>query len=490
MNIQKLWWITALLMAGAQTGGFAENTARPNVVFILVDDLRWDALGCMGSPFLQTPNIDRIAREGALFENAFTTISLCSPSRAGFLTGTYSHINGVKRNEGTDPNPAIPNMGHLLRQAGYETAFIGKWHMKKGAEPRPGFDYWLSFDGQGTYTDPELNENGTEFKKQGYTTDLLTDYATEWLNKPHAKPFLLYLSHKAVHEDFVPAERHRKLYLDAQLSEPPNWKDTLEGKPEWQRAAWVWGNFHKDWIANKDQPVPDSLPPPDWNSALTGARLTYFQTLAAVDDGVGRIFQTLETLGELDNTIVVFASDNGFRLPGAARIRSDKRTAHEESMRIPFLVRYPRLAKPGIKIDQMVLNIDLLPTLLDLTGAQIPPGIQGQSFKPLLEGRSVAWRKSFLYEYFMEGWVPGIPSVYAVRTDHWKYMVYPDIKNRTRPELYGTLKDTDELYDLEKDPNELHNLAENPEYKLQLQHMQKELEQLMPATKTDAALHQ
>lgn len=458
----------------------ATESNQPNVVFVLVDDLRWDALGCMDHPFLQTPNIDRIAKEGALFKNAFTTISICSPSRAGFLTGTYPQVNGVKRNESTDPDPSVPNMGQLFQQAGYDTAFIGKWHMKRGAQPRPGFDYWLSFDGQGVYTDPELNENGREFQEKGYMTDILTDYAVDWMKKDRQKPFLLYLSHKAVHMHFTPAERHKNLYADAQMPEPAYWQDTLAGKPEWQRAAWVWGNSRKDWTANNNRPVPNMLPPGPWKTHPTGMRLKYYQTLSAVDDSVATVFQTLEKLGKLDNTIIIFSSDNGFMVPDEKRIRSDKRVACDQSIRIPFLMRYPPSVKPGTTVDKMVLNIDLLPTLLDFAESSIPSQIQGRSFKPLLTGEPVEWRKAFLYQYFMEDWVPGIPGVQCVRTEKWKYMAYPDIKAHT--ELYKTLDDMDELYDLQKDPGELHNLAENPEYKSQLQTMQLELKKLLIET--------
>lgn len=469
-----------LLLAGLALGSGpirAAEPKKPNIVFVLVDDLRWDALGCMDHPFLQTPNIDRIAKEGALFNNAFTTISICSPSRAGFLTGTYPQVNGVKRNESTDPDPSIPNMGQLFQGAGYDTAYIGKWHMKHGAQPRAGFDYWLSFDGQGIYTNPLLNENGRDVQKEGYMTDILTDYAVSWLKKDRDNPFILCLSHKAVHMKFTPAERHADLYTDAQMPEPPTWQDTLAGKPEWQRAAWVRGNSRKDWTKNNSRPVPKILPPDKWKPRPTGMRLKYYQTLSAVDDSVAAVFQTLENSGQLDNTVIIFASDNGFMVPDEKRIRSDKRIAHESSIRIPFLLRYPASVQPGITIDQMVLNIDLLPTLLDLAGASIPSQIQGKSFKPLLTGQPVEWRKAFLYQYFMEDWVPGIPSVQCVRTDHWKYMVYPDIK--ARGELYKTLIDMDELYDLQKDPHELRNLAENPEYKNQLQKMQAELEKLL-----------
>jgi N-acetylglucosamine-6-sulfatase len=460
----------------------AAEAQKPNIVFILVDDLRRDALGCMDHPFLKTPNIDRIAKEGALFKNAFTTISICSPSRAGFLTGTYPQVNGVKRNEKTDPDPSVPNMGQLFQQAGYDTAFIGKWHMKPGAEPRPGFDHWLSFDGQGIYNDPLLNENGRDFQQKGYMTDILTDHAVNWMKKDRPKPFFLCLSHKAVHMTFTPAQRHTGLYSDADMPEPPYWQDTLAGKPEWQRAAWVRGNSRKDWIANNNRPVPGMLPPEPWKPHPTGMRLKYYQTLSAVDDSVATVFQTLEKTGELDNTVIVFASDNGFVVPDEKRIRSDKRVANDQSIRIPFLMRYPSSVRPGSTIEKMVLNIDLLPTLLDFAGASIPEQIQGRSFKPLLTGQPVEWRQSFLYQYFMEDWVPGIPGVQCVRTEKWKYMRYPDIKEQT--ELYKTLDDMDELYDLQNDPHELHNLARNPEYKNQLEKMRVELERLLKETES------
>jgi N-acetylglucosamine-6-sulfatase len=345
--------------------------------------------------------------------------------------------------------------------------------MKKGGHPRAGFDYWLGFDGQGVYIDPPLNDNGREIQAKGYMTDLLTQYAVDWLSKPHKKPFMLYLSHKAVHMTFTSAERHRNLYLDAQAHELPTWQDTLAGKPEWQRAAWVWGNLREPWLQNRHQPVPAELPPESWEMELNGQRLEYYQTLSAVDDGVGEILRALEETGQMEETILIFSSDNGFRVPGEKRILSDKRTAHEESIRIPLLVRFPRLTSPGAVNREMVLNIDVLPTLVDLAGADIPRHIQGRSFVPLLTGKSVPWRDSFLYEYFMEDWVPGIPSVYAVRTKEWKYMMYPDIKAGLEP--YETLQDMDELYNLSKDPHELKNLADNPEYSSQLNRMKAEI---------------
>lgn len=478
MSVVTLGTAVLLIVAGVRRTSLAKDKKRPNFIFILTDDQRWDQIGCMGKfPWLKTPNIDRIAQEGALFANSFVTISLCSPSRGCFLTGVYPHIHEVRLNEDKDIDPGIPNMGQLFQKEGYETAYVGKWHMKPISDPRPGFDYWLSFKGQGVYNNPPLNENGKEFNAEGYMTDLLNDYAINWLKKPRNKPFLLYLSHKAIHGPSTPAERHKDLYKDAEMPEPPNFRDTFKGKPEWQRAGFVRGGRREDWLKNKDKKIPESLDPGVWNSKMTGGRLGMFQTIAAVDEGIGKIFKTLEEMGELDNTVIIFAGDNGY-FYGEHR-RGDKRLAYEESIRVPLLVRYPAIIKPGTKINEMVLNIDLLPSMLNISGAKIPPHVQGKSFKPLLEGKTVSWRKSFLYEYFQEDWLPSIPTMLGVRTEEWKYIIYPEIKKN--PELFN-LKDMDELYDLKNDPYEMKNLAEDSAYKNKLTELQKELAKLMKET--------
>ena len=425
-------------------GPLAAAADRPNILFVLTDDQRWDAMSCMGHPFVKTPNMDRIAREGVMFDNAFVTTSLCSPSRASFLTGAYAHAHGVVDNAGKEFDPTFPTFPRILQAAGYETAFIGKWHMAGHANPRPGFDYWLSFVGQGRYGNPDLNENGRDFQAEGYMTDLLTDYAVNWLKRKRNKPFCLILSHKAVHGPFTPAPRHEDAFADASLPEPASFKDTFEGKPEWQRRAAIYGQRKAHWLASEGKPVPDSLPPAEWDGRNT-ARLDYYRALLAVDEGLGRVFETLEATGQMDSTFIVFAGDNGY-FHGEHR-RGDKRLMYEESLRIPLLMRYPAAIKPRTHVSEMCLNIDLAPTLLDLATVAAPETMQGRSVLPLLKGNRVKWRDSFLYEYFREDWMPGIPLMLGVRTERWKYVCYPDIE------------DIEELYDLQKDPHEMHNLA-------------------------------
>ncbi len=452
---------TLLTTAAAVLGLAAPAAAearRPNFVFILVDDLRWDAMSCMNHPFVKTPNIDRIATGGVRFANAFVTTSLCAPSRAAFLTGACAHTN-----ENQEFDHAMPTFASQLQAAGYETAFVGKWHMKNVATPRPGFDYWLSFKGQGRYIDPQLNENGRDFQATGYMTDLLTQYAVDFLKRPRQKPFCLCLWHKAVHGPFTPADRHKNLYADARMPEPPSFRDTFEGKPAWQRARHV-GGARKRGPQAATQPVPDSIPPEPWDPR-TPARIDYFRTLAAVDESVGRVLAALKDAGQLDNTVILFAGDNGF-FHGEHR-RGDKRTAHEESIRIPLLVCGPGIARPGTVSEQMVVNIDVAPTILDMAGVRPPATMQGRSLKPILAGQSPPWRTSFFYAYYKEAWLPAIPTMYAVRTADWKYVAYPEIK------------DIDELYDLKRDPHEMRNLVADPTAQPKLAQMKAELQRLM-----------
>jgi len=411
---------------------------RPNIIFILTDDQRYDAMGCAGHPWLKTPNMDRLAKEGVLFKNAFVTTSLCSPSRGSFLTGCYAHTHEVFKNNGKDPKPSIPTFPLLLQKAGYETAFIGKWHMAGQNSPRPGFDHWVSFSGQGRYDKNKLNVDGKAVQSETYITDELTNYAVRFLKKHHDRPFMLYLSHKAVHGPFTPAKRHENLYSNVEIKSRHNPKDNLNTKPPWGRKM--------------DK---------NWKSQI----LAYFRALAAVDESVGRILETLEQIKALDNTVIIFAGDNGY-FHGEHGGMWDKRAAYEPSIRIPLTMRYPRLIKPGTTCDEMVLNIDLAPTLLELAGAAVPGTMQGQSWLDVLNGKP--GRKSFLYEYFQEvDRKYKRPTILAVRTKQWKYVTYP---------LDNSL--TSELYDMVTDPEELNNLIGNPKYSDILEPMKKELERL------------
>ncbi len=437
---------------------------RPNVLFLLIDDLRFDDLGCTGHPFARTPHIDRIARQGALFRNTFVTTPLCSPSRASFLTGQYAHRHGVIDN--TDRSALshrLETFPRALQRAGYETGYIGKWHMGVDDSPRPGFDYWLSFQGQGSYLDPDLNENGKPSKARGYTTDIFTERAVEFLSRPRSRPFCLYVAHKAVHPEvvqradgsvsgdgvFIPAERHRTLYKDDPLPRRPNYGRPPEGKPALLRPI---GN------------LPPLGPQTSTDDETIRNRL---RMLASVEEGVGEIFRALDRSGRLDDTLIALAGDNGY-FYGEHGLSVERRLAYEESARIPLLVRYPRLIRPGTKIDALALNIDLAPTLVDLAGARPAAPIDGRSLAPLFRGQSPNWRRSFLIEHHSDRVFPRVVNLgyRAVRTERWKYIRYTDLQGM------------DELYDLKSDPYELRNLIADPAARKALPELEKELTRL------------
>lgn len=427
----------------------------PNFLFVLVDDQPFDAVGFSGRfPFLKTPNIDRLYYEGANVENFFVTQSICSPSRASFLTGTYPHIHGVNQNnKHVDPkwDEFAPYTAHL-QAAGYQTAHIGKIHMahKEGkAHIRPGFDYWFSFIGQGKYIDPPVNDNGNEYREKGYMTDILTEKAISWLKQKRDpnKPFSLNLWHKAVHEPHLPAKRHQSLYKEAILPPPPydTHKETFKGKPEWQRKK----TYGFDW--KKNLPIPSELPEQEWPINYE-KNMQLLRCIAAIDESLGLVLDTLDAMGELENTVVIYSSDNGYFL--GEHTFNDKRLAYENSMRVPMLIRYPKMIKPKTRIKKQCLNIDMAPTILDMAGIEIPGYMQGDSMLGLLSGKPEAdWRTSILFEYYLDTYWPYAgPNQIAVRTDRYK-LVDAFLKN-----------DIDELYDLELDPGEMTNLINSEDH--------------------------
>lgn len=418
--------------------------ARPrNVIFILSDDHRYDAMGFLGKPkFLETPHMDRMAREGAYLPYAFVTTSLCSPSRASILTGQYAHRHGVVDNQSPVPEGTV-YFPQYLQRAGVQTAFFGKWHMGDQEDhPRPGFDRWVSFKGQGEYDDPTLNVDGKQEKVQGYITDLLTDYALDWLEKGRDpdKPYFLYLSHKAVHAMFKPAGRHLGTYEDAAIEYPETMADTDEnyqGKPDWVRAQR--NSWHGvDYMYHGQM---------DFDTFYR----RYCETVRGIDDSIGRILQYIEDKGESENTVVFYMGDNGFCFGEHGLI--DKRHMYEPSQRVPFLAWAPGLIKPGTVIQKMVLNIDVAPTVLELSGLAAPAGMDGMSMLTLLQNQDVAWRKAVFYEYYWEWNFPQTPTVHGIRTDRYKYIHYHGIW------------DIDELYDLESDPDERSNLIASPDHR-------------------------
>jgi len=449
----------ALLVPACNTTDFeldlqpVHDISPRNIIFILTDDHRWDAMGFLDHPFLETPNLDRMARDGMYLPNAFVTTSLCSPSRASILTGLYAHNHGVVDNY-HEVDADLLFFSQYLQHAGYETAFVGKWHMGDVDDPQRGFDHWVAFRGQGTYYPdgrgttrvvPQtrydgLNVNGKRVPQKGYITDELTDYALDWLqNRPDAeRPFFLYLSHKAVHSDFVPADRHRGRYQENFWQSPETYQMTevnRAGKPMWVLNQ-----------RNSRHGVDYGYNLPDFDLETYVKR--YSESLLAVDENLGRIFEYLQKKGELESTLVVYMGDNGFQFGEHGLI--DKRTAYETSIRVPLLFFCPELFEGGTRIENVVANIDIAPTLLEVAGLVPPAHMDGRSFSKLTRGEAIPWRDALLYEYYWEWNYPQTPTIFAVRGDRYKYIRYHGIW------------DTDELYDVLNDPLEIHNLIRDP----------------------------
>jgi arylsulfatase A-like enzyme len=321
----------------------------------------------------------------------------------------------------------------MLKEARYETAFVGKWHNKDLGKGR-GFDYTFGFKGQGRYYNPVIAENfGPDKEYEGHVTDILADHAIKFLEKEHEKPFCLLLWFKAPHRSWLPAKRFEDLYKDIHMPEPSSFHDDYEGRP--------------DAVKNTDMRVGDFDDVPDLDTFLKN----YYRTLVGVDENVGRVLDTLDRLGFTDNTVVIYTGDNGFFL--GEHHFFDKRLMYEHSIRVPLLVRFPKMIRPGTPNPEMILNVDLGPTILDLAGVEIPVDVDGKSMKPLLEGKSIPWRKDFLYEYYEYPAVHSVRKNRGVRTKRWKYIHYFE-----EPEEF-------ELYDIQNDPEEMNNLYDNPAYK-------------------------
>lgn len=420
---------------------------RPNIVFILVDDMRFDELRCTAHPFAETPHADRLAQEGANFQNAFVTTPLCSPSRACFLTGTYAHTNGVLNNVARDElSHRLITWPRLLHDVGYTTAFLGKWHMGNDDSPRPGFDRWVSFRGQGECNDPPLNIDGKNVSSKGYVTDILTDHALEFLDRAHSKPFCLYMAHKAIHPNiqqrndgsidlstiddaryFIAAERHRNLYAGQTPPRRGNYGKVPSGKPALERHI-------------------EDVPPLSAKTATNDeAILNRLRMAKAVDESLGRILATLEKRGQLDRTLIVFTSDHGY-FYGEHCLGPERRLAYEETIRIPLLVRYPKRFAPRSRPDNFVLSVDAGATALALAGVTPPRPFHG---RPLW---AKPQRDAVLIEYFEDTVFPRTRNMgySAIRTRQWKYI------------HYRSLRGSDELYDLKSDPYELANRIGDP----------------------------
>lgn len=450
----------------------AEDAPARNVIFILSDDHRHDFLGVHpGAPkWLETPAFDRMAREGVHFANAFVSTSLCSPSRASILTGQYMHRHQIVDNQRPEPAGTVFFPQHL-QKAGYQTAFVGKWHMGHDDDkPRPGFDHWISFKGQGVYTDPELNINGQRRKVEGYDADVLTDLAIQWLDKERGqgKQFFLYLSFKAPHYPFQPATRHKGRYAGKPVPYPQTMARTEQNyrtQPKWvkERRYSIHGIDHMETGRFDDDPVPD----------FDALYRSYAEAVHSVDENVGKLLDYLDRAKLSDSTLVIYMGDNGFHLGEHGFY--DKRDAFETSIRVPLLAWAPGMIKPGTKVDKLVQNIDIAPTVLAAAGAAAPASAKfdGRSWLPLAREQEMpagSWRDHILYEYHWEWNFPATPTMLAIRTERYKYVYH-----------HGTW-DIDSLYDLKLDPIERHNLIDVPEHQALAAELRKKLFDAMEAS--------
>jgi arylsulfatase A-like enzyme len=462
--------LTTLLAACALTIAAAE---RPNVVVIITDDQRWDALSCGGNPHLKTPRMDQIAAEGLYFKNAFCTTSLCSPCRASILSGLYAHSHGVVNNF-TEYPTQLASFPRQLQKSGYKTAYLGKWHMgEENDGKRPGFDYFVTHKGQGKYFDTEFNFDGNDRRVvPGYYTTVVTDMALDWLKQQTDQPFCLMLGHKAPHSFYIPEPKYANAFDHVDIQYPAT-AFKLNDKPAWfQTRLNTWHGIYGPLFDFRKQ-FPDSSPAAVKDfAAMTRA---YWGTLLSVDESVGKLYDLLQSTGQLDNTLFVFTSDNGILNGEHGMV--DKRTMHEPSIRVPLLVRYPKLTPPNApkQIDGQVLHVDLAPTILELCGAEPLPAIHGKSWVKLVTSGDPDWRKSWFYEYNYEKQFPYTPNVRGVRTEQWKYIRYPSGDGQPDQHLA-------ELYRIDEDPQETRNLIGNPQLQYKVRELQAELFRCMAET--------
>lgn len=439
---------------------------RPNILFIMSDDHASHAMSCYGSRINVTPNIDRIANEGIRFDNCFCTNSICSPSRAAILTGKYNHLNGVKSIEDSFDGRQM-NVAKLLQADGYQTAIIGKWHLGHGGLADPtGFDYWTVVPGQGEYHDPVFIEMGEHKRYPGYVTDLTTDFSIDWMNKRDKdRPFMLMCHHKAPHRPWQPAAKYANLYEDIDIPEPETFYDDYATRS--QAAVEAKMRIDRDMMDEidlKGSPPAGLTPIEEKKWRYQRYIKDYLRCIASIDESVGRLLDYLEDEGIAEDTIVCYTSDQGFFLGDHGWF--DKRFMYEESLRMPFIMKYPREIKPGSVTEAMTLNVDFPSTFLDYAGVEIPAEMQGYSLRPILNGNVPSdWRTSMYYRYWMhlDEW-HNVYSHYGIRTHKHKLIYYyaealgtSGSREENRPPEW-------ELFDLEKDPYELRNVYEDPEY--------------------------
>lgn len=461
----------------------ANRSKVPNILYIMSDDHAAHAISAYQSRLAKvapTPNIDRLAKEGILFENCFCTNSICVPSRATILTGQYSQTNGAL-DLGGRLEPERQYLPKLMKQAGYETAMIGKWHLKQ--EPG-GFDYYCVLPGQGSYFNPILRESGGQWPKNEkrfarydsrHSSDVITDTSLKWLkSRDRSKPFFLMHHYKAPHDNFENAERYDWLFDDVDIPEPVSlWRQPDHGSQATEGMGTSIGKRNKRRNMGMHMFVDQSLPDEQYKRTAYQRYLKkYLRCVRGIDDNLGRLFAYLEKTGQMDNTVIIYTSDQGMMLGEHDYI--DKRWMYEESMRMPFLVRYPRMIKPGTRTDEIINNTDFAPTILELAGLKAPGYMQGRSFVPLLRGKTPAdWPKSTYYRYWMHMAHHDNPAHFGVRTKEYKLIFFYGLNYKK-----GGHKPTEagwELYDMKNDPHEMNNLYGEPGYAAVVKELKAEL---------------
>ena len=457
------------------------DAPRPNILLVMTDDQQHGQMSCAGHSLLDTPNMDRLAVEGARFSNAYCTNSLCAPSRASVLTGCYSHIHGIRGNsekadavENLDPD--LPTFPQLFREAGYRTGLVGKWHLRQ--QPQ-GFDEWKILPGQGVYFDPDFLIGGKPSKESGYATDITTDFALDFLRRTGSQPFCLLYQHKAPHRPFTPAPRHARMFEEVDWPKPPSYHDDYATR----RVAAEAEDMRFEVSLAGDYPdLPRGLSPERQREWIFQRFVKdHHRAVYGVDENLGLVLDYLDSTGLAEDTLVLYTTDNGYFLGEHGWY--DKRFMYEPALRIPLLIRYPRLVGAGLVPDRPALNVDIAPTLLDFAGIPMPEGMQGRSLRPLLDGDPPEdWREAVLYSYYENSWAfremareqMTDPSFQfwtphrvgphrGVRTDRYKLIEY-----------YGE-EDYWELFDLQEDPDELRNLYGEPGHGQLIEELRAEL---------------
>ena len=463
---------------------------HPNIVFIMSDDHAAHAMSCYASRVNETPNLDRIANEGMRFDNCLCTNSICTPSRATILAGTYNHVNNVTTLASRMDNRLL-TFPKLLREQGYQTAIVGKWHLGQGPAHWPtGFDYWNVLPGQGLYHDPRMVEMEREKVIPGYVTDTITDYALDWLrHRDPARPFCLLCHHKAPHRRWEPDDKHATMYEGIDLPEPETFDDDYSNRAR-AAADTKMTILHDLNEHDLKAPIPSDLPEPELKRWKYQRYMKdYLRCVASVDDNVGRLLDYLEDEDLAEDTIVIYTSDQGFFLGDHGWY--DKRFMYEESLRMPFVVRYPREIRPGSVSDGIILNLDFAPTFLDYAGIDVPDSFQGSSFRRLLNGALPDdWRTSIYYRYWMHLAHHHVYAHYGLRTRRHK-LIYYYADALGQPGAIDDAKEPEwELFDLDQDPLELNNVYHDPTYADTVRELRAELRRSQEAVGDEPYEHE